>query len=385
MSRDPHLMHKIVFWQNIPSILQAPVISEFAKSTLCDVTVITESDISTSRKNQGWQRPEFKPAELIIDPSKSQVKDIWQSHNSDSVHIFSGIDAYPFVYKNFKTAVSKSVRIGVFAEPGRHNDFKFLLRKLKYRYHAIRWDNDIDFILPTGQLGVDWFEMNGFSKNSIYPFGYFVRNDIVESEMIGSNKKDSKIEFIFIGQLINRKGLDYLLNAFSKLNNKEWVLRIVGSGEKKDDYKAMVDRLGINDQVIFEGVLPNKNVFEYLKKSDYLILPSRYDGWGAVVNEALTVGTPCIVSSNCGSCDLIQSELQGRVFRSGSISKLGQILNNIIKNNHQTGPEKRKKLREWARMNISPNAGAQYLNDILDFIYGSERGNLKPTAPWRKV
>ena len=53
---------------------------------------------------------------------------------------------------------------------------------------------------------------------------------------------------------------------------------------------------------------------EVICESDCLVLPSRYDGWGAVISEALMVGTPVICSDNCGAANVVTASNVGSVF-----------------------------------------------------------------------
>ena len=56
--------------------------------------------------------------------------------------------------------------------------------------------------------------------------------------------------------------------------------------------------------------------------ADLLALPSRWDGWGLVVNEALAVGVPVIASNACGASDLIRQDVNGYVFTSEDAASL---------------------------------------------------------------
>src|SRR5437870_11248743 len=69
-----------------------------------------------------------------------------------------------------------------------------------------------------------------------------------------------------------------------------------------------------------------------MDSADLLVLPSRYDGWGAVINEALMSGIPAICSDNCGAADLVRSSVQlGAVFRAGSAIDLARVLGTWIR------------------------------------------------------
>jgi glycosyltransferase involved in cell wall biosynthesis len=115
-----------------------------------------------------------------------------------------------------------------------------------------------------------------------------------------------------------------------------------------------------------------------MAEADMLVLPSRFDGWGAVANEALMAGTPVVVSGACGASDLVRSEEAGRVVAAGSVGSLSAGLAEMIAKG-RVGIEERRELRRWARGAISPAAGAGYLMRILS---GGEGREARPSPPW---
>ena len=93
-----------------------------------------------------------------------------------------------------------------------------------------------------------------------------------------------------------------------------------------------------------------------------------YDGWGAVVSEALMVGTPAICSDRCGSAGLVRASGYGGVFRSGDFEDLTVTLQRMVSAGCLPAGE-RLALRKWAQC-LGADAGALYLLDILDHAEG---------------
>lgn len=172
-------MKSIIFWQNIPSIHQAPMIKELAKNYSGKVLVVTEFDVSSERIKQGWNRPDFSPADIIISPSRKIRKEIIRHHSSlENIHIFSGLHAYPETYWTLKNLSNLNTIIGVFMEAGRSDDgIKPIFRRVRYMINAIIWNKRIDFILATGGIAVNYYKKCGFSAEKIYPFAYFVEKE----------------------------------------------------------------------------------------------------------------------------------------------------------------------------------------------------------------
>jgi glycosyltransferase involved in cell wall biosynthesis len=112
--------------------------------------------------------------------------------------------------------------------------------------------------------------------------------------------------------------------------------------------------------------------------ADCLVLPSRHDGWGAVVSEALMAGTPAICSYACGAAGAVRSSGVGGVFATGDVAALTQLLARVIAEGARS-PEQRSQLVAWAHC-LGTEAGASYLNAILA---AAEGAGVVPTAPWQ--
>ena len=120
---------------------------------------------------------------------------------------------------------------------------------------------------------------------------------------------------IFVGQLIPRKRLDRLLRALAAVRSTDWVFRIIGDGSERRSLEKLALELNLLRRITFTGALDNGAVRNELANADLFVLPSRWDGWGAVVNEALMSGTPVICSSYCGAADLISEWNERRNLR----------------------------------------------------------------------
>ncbi|NCD41765.1 MAG: glycosyltransferase [Bacteroidia bacterium] len=372
-------MSSLVFWQNIPSIHQAPLIREVAKLWDGDVWVVAESDVSSGRLRQGWVRPVFSPAKLIVAPSRNErLCLLEQTQNKSDVHVFSGFNAYPETYWTMKQARKTAVLLGVFAEPGRHNDgLRSWLRRLHYILLAAQWRRRLNFLLATGDLGVRWYSMSLFPKNKIFSFGYFVD---VQSVVESYSAINNAFTILFVGQLIFRKGVDLLMRALGGLREFTWNLRIVGDGPLRHELGKLACELGINERIVWEGGLANDAVKQVMAASDLLVLPSRYDGWGAVVNEALMAGTPVVVSDACGASELIQNPRLGGVFQAQSVTSLQEALRTQMVKGGIDGLD-REYIQTWSK-GIHPQTAAQYLHEI---ILKTETKNIRILAPWRKM
>lgn len=108
--------------------------------------------------------------------------------------------------------------------------------------------------------------------------------------------------YLYVGRLSIEKGLDTLLMAFAKVSetNKRAILVIVGSGAQREELQEQARGLQLGASVQFSGSKSGADLFHEYSKASCLVLPSRSEPWGLVVNEALAHGCPVVVSSNCG-------------------------------------------------------------------------------------
>jgi glycosyltransferase involved in cell wall biosynthesis len=122
-----------------------------------------------------------------------------------------------------------------------------------------------------------------------------------------------EVRFLFCGQLIARKGVDVLLQAFDKLVRKGYSTRLLLAGRRAElDQMLSLVSAETRDRVSYEGFLDPKRLNEIYSKAHVFVLPSRYDGWGVVVNQALGAGLPIICTDAVGAAyDLVNPGING--------------------------------------------------------------------------
>lgn len=107
--------------------------------------------------------------------------------------------------------------------------------------------------------------------------------------------------WLFVGGLIDRKGVSWLLEAFAICRRQEpaLTLTLVGEGELRGRLAARAEELGVADAVSFAGALSPVEALSLMREHDVLVHPSRYETFGVVVIEAVAAGMPVIVT-RCG-------------------------------------------------------------------------------------
>ncbi len=125
--------------------------------------------------------------------------------------------------------------------------------------------------------------------------------------------------FVFVGRLIEPKNLPALLQSFAEAiqqtGNTEWGLVLLGDGPLKLQLESQTRDLNLNDRVRILPAVHWYRVPDTLALCDVLVLPSRSEPWGLVVNEAMVCGLPVLVSDRCGCVkDIVRDGQNGFVF-----------------------------------------------------------------------
>jgi glycosyltransferase involved in cell wall biosynthesis len=165
--------------------------------------------------------------------------------------------------------------------------------------------------------------------------------------------------FFFCGQMILRKGIDVLLYAFDRLIKKGFDIELLLVGRKANLDKHLGDICAeARKRVRYEGFQPPENLPEFFFQSDVFVLPSRHDGWGVVINQALAAGLPVIASDAVGAAmDLVEQNVNGLYCVAGEIDSLANAMEQLI-----IQPERARQFGEKSRkksLDIEPEVGAE--------------------------
>ncbi|MHB9131487.1 MAG: glycosyltransferase family 4 protein [Armatimonadota bacterium] len=358
---------------------QSAHIRSLADGGSYEVTWVVEEALSPERKALGWSVPDAGKARVIVSPDAQKVEALIDEQPEESIHIFSGLHDASLVSRALQRCIPVPTTIGLMSEAYDHRGWKGWCRSWRGKVGALRLARRVDFVLAMGKLGQEWFCRAGFPSHKVFPYGYFTETPCVGNTIAHSHPSPGPVRLLYVGQCVQRKGVDVLLRALATQPG-DWQLQIVGQGDQQEALRALRTKLGLDDRVTFLSVLPNPSVMALLQRSDLLILPSRFDGWGAVVNEALLRGTPVVCTDKCGAADLLQASWQGDVVPVDSVQALGETLKGRIQQGRQT-PGQRERLCAWAS-SITGEAAAGYVSQVLAHVGGT---GPRPTPPWYDI
>lgn len=369
---------RLVFWQNCLSPHQLPYIIHLIDDKRVDeVIIVSDCEIDDSRKKMGWNIlniPNTEKFKIILRPSPNHIDELLKESPQSSYHLYSGIRAFKFVFKVFKQSLKYPIYRGIITERpytyafGHSNGKPLWLHKLRFYLQDYKYTPFIHSFFAIGEDCVNYYQSISM-KWKVFPFIYCTFN-------IDTNRNETFhqiTKFIFIGNLTKRKGVINLLKVAKELSHSnKFELSIVGDGIEKPRLKQYISNNQINN-VYFIGIQPIDKISSILQEHDILILPSIYDGWGAVVNEALTQGKYVICSNKCGAKELLHSPTNGKTFKSKKYKELRTKMQYCI-DNITTLREQEIQRKEWATKCIDGKIIARYM---IDCLHGKQT-----KAPW---
>lgn len=198
---------------------------------------------------------------------------------------------------------------------------------------------------------------------TVIPYG-------VNLQRIKSFQKENKKTLMFLGALSKDKGIEDALEIFSKLNrlNADFQFWIVGKGEKYylKKLKKQRDRLGLNERLKFWGFVNEEQKFKLLGLAHILVTPSAREGWGLVVIEAASVGTPTVGYNVAGLKDSILDGKTGILCNPDPQSCAETVLE-LIKNSEKY-ETLRKNCFEWSKKFNWEDSSKKSLNLIEKLV-----------------
>lgn len=365
----------VCFWQRIVSPHMAGLAAALAGAGH-DVTYVAEQEMSADRAAQGWRAPSLGSARLLFASTPEAVRETVRATPAQSIHICQGFRGNGLVGVAREALALRGLRQWVIMETVDDSGWCGIPKQLEYRRLIRRWRAHLEGVFAIGHATPDWLVKHGMPGEKVFPFAYF----LPDRPLRGMPRFETTAPFrlLFAGQFIERKRVDLLIDALAKIKNNAFELAVVGSGPLEGRLHAMADRL-LPGRVHWLGRRPIDEMPVLMAEADCLVLPSRHDGWGAVISEALMAGTPTICSDACGAAGVVLASGYGGVFEKGDTEGLSTLLRRMLIQGRQK-PFPRRKLAAWARC-LGTQAGATYLHAILTHqaLIGA---TARPHAPW---
>lgn len=177
------------------------------------------------------------------------------------------------------------------------------------------------------------FEKFGVSNKKIHllPYSFkLLETNAREDAEIKEFSKSRKV-FMHFGELSKGKATDILISAFAKLGDCNWVLVLVGRDTGEINIEKSINDNNLEKSVLVRGAVEYENIANIMNHCDVFVLPSRFDGWGAVLNEMASLKKPLISTSSCGAAEhLIVDGVNGYIVSANDAVALSDAMKNYI-------------------------------------------------------
>jgi glycosyltransferase involved in cell wall biosynthesis len=167
-----------------------------------------------------------------------------------------------------------------------------------------------------------------------YPAGDRLHPEISEEQIAGRAKQDGPLQLLFLGNLIPRKGLHFLLDALIQIPKDRWYLTVVGSLEMDGYYADRITRSvianGFEGVVHFSGPLVRDDLKNVMRSCHLMVIPSSYEGFGIAYLEGMGYGLPAIASTAGGASEIITHGVDGFLLTPENPTLLSGNLSQLI-------------------------------------------------------
>jgi glycosyltransferase involved in cell wall biosynthesis len=210
--------------------------------------------------------------------------------------------------------------------------------KLRAKRILLGWlARNVTGLLPCGTLGRQFFQRYGADSSRIWFFPVEPDYDLIAQlpdERVEQARSKYQLDparrrLVFSGRLVDVKRVDLLIDAFNAIaaERPQWDLVVVGDGPLRQSLQQRVKPQWAQ-RVIWTGFLADQaDVTALYRCCDALVLPSDYDAWALVVNEAAAAGLALVCSDVVGAAaELLREGVNGRSFRKGEVESLREAL-----------------------------------------------------------
>ncbi|OPY31262.1 MAG: UDP-D-galactose:(glucosyl)lipopolysaccharide-1,6-D-galactosyltransferase [Methanomassiliicoccales archaeon PtaU1.Bin124] len=179
--------------------------------------------------------------------------------------------------------------------------------------------NDFDRIICVSEFVRHDLEERGVDASKLVAIPNGIENPPVEP----SYQEDDFI--LFVGRLVNTKGLKYLVQAMTKVPAR---LVICGGGPEERRLRQQISKLGLEDKVELAGKVSEERKTQLMSTCKLFVMPSIFESYGIAVAEAMSYGKP-IVASNVGGLPEVVCDA-GSLCRPKDHEDLAEKINSLL-------------------------------------------------------
>ena len=186
-----------------------------------------------------------------------------------------------------------------------------------------------------------------------------------------SKRADSLFRFLFVGHLVEQKGVKYLLEAAALLERAgfgDFEIVLGGDGLERQNLENLSQTLGLQNRCRFLGALSREDVRHWMQQSDVFVLPSLHETFGVVLGEAMACGTP-VISTRCGGPEFVVNSDVGCLVEPANSKVLADVMAGFLKGDLRFDENS---VRASVESRFGPSAFIKGMNRIYDEVIESK-------------
>jgi len=321
---------KIAFVTNVINTHQSFLADEFWRITNGQYTYITvecpteDLKYKMSTTNDEYQKPYLIQA---WQSEEERQRGIRSMIDADVVIIGGSIAVIPYEEIRVKTG---KLTFGVgerIMKRGILNIFSKAAREYSALYRRLNKPQNLYYLCASAYTANDIYLLHPFFRGRCFKWCYFTKVPQLDIDNIILKRRLNKhVKLLWVSCFINLKMPEIAIKMVKTLKDEGYdiELNMVGMGILENKMKNLIQKLGLRPCVHMLGRLSNDQVYEQMQKHDiFLFTSNKREGWGAVLNEAMSCGCACVVSELIGAAPfLIHDSINGLLFKTGSVEDL---------------------------------------------------------------
>lgn len=329
-----------------------------------------------SFKEAGYEQEVDSDIVIRSWESIKQAKEAEKLILNSEVVLNGGENIYPLLKKRLDKGLLTFDVGERWLKKGWFNLFSPKLLRFQLYYHFFFY-NKRYYRLNAGAFAADDMRLLKSFKNKMFKWGYFTTVPEDFEKKFNSSIQNERIKILSVARFIEWKHPELAIQLAENLKNKgyDFELNMYGQGPLWNSMKQLIDSKYLQNYVKLKGNILNEKILEEMRAHHIFILTSdRNEGWGAVINEAMSQKCAVVVSDEVGSAPfLIENNVDGLIFKNGSHEDLTRKVEFLIKD-----PKHIQDLGENAFIKIknewSPEKAAR---NLLKLINGINSGKMQ--------
>ena len=231
--------------------------------------------------------------------------------------------------------------------------------------------------------GVEYLKSLGLPGNRVFLVPTAVDNDWWTEQATKADRGATRAAWnvpcegtvaLFCAKLQPWKGPMDLLEAFARAKIPNSYLVFAGDGPERSNLERKAAELGVVDRVRFLGFVNQSQLPSAYCAADLFVLPSLFEPFGLVVNEAMLCGLPVAVSDRVGArFDLVRADENGYLFPAGDVEALAAVLRQVLPDQ-----EKRARMGVAARRRMETWSPREYVDSVVHAVNLVAKGGNSP-------